>query len=100
MPAHLVLGPLEEGVPLPPPAPPTPQDDMYAEDPDARKLRLRRRRSSSAAEFAGTWSDEIDRLKEDLNDREKAINVRRAVKMEKVRRVLRPICQARVPGRS
>lgn len=97
VPAHLVLGPLEEGVPLPPPAPPTPQDDMYAEDPDARKLRLRRRRSSSAAEFAGTWSDEIDRLKEDLNDREKAINVRRAVKMEKVRRVLHPP-HAYLPG--
>ena len=90
VPAHLVLGPLEEGVPLPPPASPSPQDDMYGEDADARKLRLRRRRSSSAAEFAGTWSDEIDRLKEDLNDREKAINVRRAVKMEKVRRVQRP----------
>ncbi|EPT03477.1 hypothetical protein FOMPIDRAFT_1028747 [Fomitopsis schrenkii] len=84
VPAHLVLGPLDEGLPLPLPASPSPQDDMCGEDADARKLRLRRRRSSSAAEFAGTWSDEIDRLKEDLNDREKAINVRRAVKMEKM----------------
>ncbi|OBZ78582.1 hypothetical protein A0H81_01250 [Grifola frondosa] len=30
------------------------------------------------------WSDEIDRLKDDLNEREKALNVRRAVKMEKM----------------
>lgn len=92
VPAHLVLGPLDEGLPLPLPASPSPQDDMCGEDADARKLRLRRRRSSSAAEFAGTWSDEIDRLKEDLNDREKAINVRRAVKMEKVRRMQHTTC--------
>lgn len=85
VPPHLVLGPLEEGVPLPPPAPTPPLlETMYEEEADARKARMRRRRSSSAAEFAGTWSDEIDRLKEDLNDREKAINVRRAVKMEKM----------------
>ncbi|KZT72942.1 hypothetical protein DAEQUDRAFT_554563 [Daedalea quercina L-15889] len=84
VPAHLVLGSLQEGVPLPPPAPQTPQDeDMPDEDADARKIRLRRRRSSSAAELA-TWSDEIDRVREDLNGREKAINVRRAVKMEKM----------------
>lgn len=92
VPAHLVLGVLDEGVPLPSPALPTPQDDMVGEDAEARRLRLRRRRSSSAAEFTGTWSDEIDRLKEDLNDREKAINVRRAVKMEKVRRIQHAAC--------
>ncbi|KAH9929709.1 uncharacterized protein B0H18DRAFT_1084065 [Fomitopsis serialis] len=85
VPTHLVLGPLHEGVPLPSPAPSTPQDDdMPGEDAEARRLRLRRRRSSSAAEFGATWSDEIDRLKGDLNEREKAINVRRAVKMEKM----------------
>ncbi|TFY68583.1 hypothetical protein EVJ58_g901, partial [Rhodofomes roseus] len=84
VPAHLVLGPVEEGVPLPSPASPSLQDDMPNDDADARNFRLRRRRSSSAAEFAGTWSDEIDRLKDDLNEREKAINVRRAVKMEKM----------------
>jgi len=43
-----------------------------------------RRRSSSAAEFKTKWFDPDDRLKEELGEREKAINVRRAVKMEKV----------------
>jgi hypothetical protein len=43
-----------------------------------------RRRSSSAAEFKGNWFDPDDRVKEELDEREKAINVRRAVKMEKV----------------
>ena len=80
VPPHLVLGPLEEGTPLPPPAF-SPDDD----ESDIRKVKMRRRRSSSAAEFSRTWSDDIDRLKEELNEREKAINVRRAVKMEKVR---------------
>jgi hypothetical protein len=45
----------------------------------------RRRRSSSAAVFPTHWSDEIDRMKEDLDEHEKAINVRRALKMERVR---------------
>jgi len=44
----------------------------------------RRRRSSSPVAKPSSWSDDIDRVKEDLNEREKAINVRRAVKMEKV----------------
>jgi hypothetical protein len=43
-----------------------------------------RRRSSSAAEFKSNWFDQDDRVKEELDEREKAINVRRAVKMEKV----------------
>lgn len=43
-----------------------------------------RRRSSSAAEFKSNWFDPNDRVKEELDEREKAINVRRAVKMEKV----------------
>lgn len=84
VPPHLVLGTLDEGTPLPPlaaPSPSTPLDDDAAE----RRLKMRRRRSSSAAEFSKKWSDDIDRLKEELNEREKAINVRRAVKMEKVR---------------
>ncbi|CCM03766.1 uncharacterized protein FIBRA_05913 [Fibroporia radiculosa] len=84
IPVHLVLGPLDEGVPLPPPASSAANQDMFDES-EFRRLRVRRRRSSSAAEFSATWSDEIDRLKDDLNDREKAINVRRAVKMEKAR---------------
>jgi hypothetical protein len=43
-----------------------------------------RRRSSSAAEFKSYWFDGDDRVKEELDEREKAINVRRAIKMEKV----------------
>ena len=58
--------------------------DQLDADADDRRLKMRRRRSSSAAEFSRKWSDDIDRLKEELNEREKAINVRRAVKMEKV----------------
>ncbi|KAI0348135.1 hypothetical protein BDW22DRAFT_1424350 [Trametopsis cervina] len=53
-------------------------------DAEARRVWVRRRRSSSAAEFGGRWSDDIDRLKEDLNDKEKAQNVKRALKMEKM----------------
>ena len=81
VPPHLVLGPLDEGAPLPPPAS-SPHSTL--DDGEARKVRMLRRRSSSSAEFSRTWSDGIDRLKEELNEREKAINVRRAVKMEKV----------------
>lgn len=43
-----------------------------------------RRRSSSAAELKRNWFDGDDRVKEELDEREKAINVRRALKMEKV----------------
>jgi len=48
----------------------------------SRKEWLRRRRSSSAGDLPA-WSDDLDRMKEELNDKEKAINVRRAQKMEK-----------------
>ncbi|TFK94968.1 hypothetical protein K466DRAFT_475073 [Polyporus arcularius HHB13444] len=86
VPPHLVLGPLE-GAPLPPPAS-SPNsrdhDDRDDDGGDSSRPKMRRRRSSSAAEFSRTWSDDIDRLKEELNEREKAINVRRAVKMEKM----------------
>lgn len=83
VPTDLVLGPLG-GIPLPAPAQ-SPLDMMREEEEnDLQRMWRRRRRSSSAAEFAGKWSEEIDRLKEELNGREKAINVRRAVKMEKV----------------
>jgi hypothetical protein len=43
-----------------------------------------RRRSSSAAESKINWFEPDDRVKEELDEREKAINVRRAIKMEKV----------------
>ncbi|TBU62127.1 hypothetical protein BD310DRAFT_811559 [Dichomitus squalens] len=83
VPPDLVLGPLD-GTPLPPPAPSPLASFDATEDADVRKVKMRRRRSSSAAEFSRTWSDDIDRLKQGLNEREKAINVRRAIKMEKM----------------
>jgi hypothetical protein len=46
--------------------------------------RHNRRRSSSAAETRSNWFGPDDRMKEELDEREKAINVRRAIKMEKV----------------
>ncbi|KAI0830784.1 hypothetical protein BC628DRAFT_1408186 [Trametes gibbosa] len=84
VPQHLVLGPLDEGTPLPPLAFPSPSPDNQDDDADPRRIKMRRRRSSSAAEFSRAWSDDTDRFKEELNEREKAINVRRAVKMEKM----------------
>jgi hypothetical protein len=51
---------------------------------DVRRPWLRRRRSSSVTALPTSWSGDIVRLKEDLDDREKAVNVRRALKMEKV----------------
>lgn len=57
------------------------QTPMPAISP-SRKEWLRRRRSSSAGDLPA-WSDDMDRMKEDLNNKEKAINVRRAQKMEK-----------------
>jgi hypothetical protein len=62
-------------------------DTLPALDPTLGNIRARlpgRRRSSSAAEFKSKWFDESDRVKEELDEREKAINVRRAIKMEKV----------------
>jgi hypothetical protein len=71
------------GLALPDPSLPPIQPSMPAQDADSRKQWLRRRHSSSAGSLP-SWSDDIDRMKEDLNDKEKAINVRRAQKMEKV----------------
>ncbi|KAG6889146.1 hypothetical protein C0992_006295 [Termitomyces sp. T32_za158] len=79
VPTNLVLGP-DTADPGLPPLDPT----IMSVVPESRKDWLRRRRSSSAAAYSSTWSDEIDRIKEDLNSTEKAINVRRAQKMEKV----------------
>jgi hypothetical protein len=62
-------------------------DALPARDPtvgDARTHYHGRRRSSSAAELKSNWFGPGDRVKEELDEREKAINVRRAVKMEKV----------------
>ena len=51
---------------------------------NGRTCRPNRRRSSSAAESRSNWFGPDDRVKEELDEREKAINVRRAIKMEKV----------------
>ncbi|KAH8099698.1 hypothetical protein BXZ70DRAFT_894283 [Cristinia sonorae] len=58
--------------------------DTMSKTLDSRKSLIRRRRSSSAAELRGAWVDDSDRLMEGLSEREKAINVRRAIKMEKM----------------
>jgi hypothetical protein len=53
---------------------------------NVRTGRHNRRRSSSAAESSrSNWFGPDDRMKEELDEREKAINVRRAIKMEKVK---------------
>ncbi|KAH9065884.1 hypothetical protein EDB87DRAFT_1679576 [Lactarius vividus] len=62
-------------------------DALPALDPATSSISSRhpgRRRSSSAAELKRNWFDGDDRAKEELDEREKAINVRRAVKMEKM----------------
>lgn len=85
VPTNLVLGLDESELALPPINSTTMAMLAVPENEEAtRKAWLRRRRSSSAAAYSSTWSDEVDRIKEDLNLREKAINVRRAQKMEKV----------------
>ncbi|KAF8963932.1 hypothetical protein BDZ97DRAFT_2011528 [Flammula alnicola] len=53
-------------------------------DDSSRKTWLKRRRSSSAAILPSSWPEELERVKEELDDKEKALNVRRAHKMEKV----------------
>ncbi|KXN88918.1 hypothetical protein AN958_06789 [Leucoagaricus sp. SymC.cos] len=78
VPTDLVLGAGSLESSLPPIQP-----LMPAEDHDSRKQWLRRRRSSSAGALP-SWSDDVDRMKEELNNKEKAINVRRAQKMEKL----------------
>ena len=84
VPTGLVLGVDCAEVSLPPEIA---VNGVQDEDDVSRKMWMRRRRSSSAAVFPSTWSDDLDRLKEDLNNEEKAINVRRAQKMEKVRTI-------------
>jgi hypothetical protein len=58
--------------------------DSVSEHEEHRRAWLPRRRSSSAAVYSNR-PDDLERLKEDLNDEEKAIHVRRAQKMEKAR---------------
>lgn len=63
------------------------EDNLPALDPtvdNVRTTRHNRRRSSSATETRTNWFGPDDRMKEELDEREKAINVRRALKMEKM----------------
>ncbi|KIL71613.1 hypothetical protein M378DRAFT_6328 [Amanita muscaria Koide BX008] len=80
VPPSLVLGPEDPNISLPPERPSTSPGTSNSQ----HKTWLRRRRSSSAAELPSTWSDEHDRMGAELCSREKAINVKRAQKMEKV----------------
>jgi hypothetical protein len=87
VPVQLVLGANDGGSPTSPG--PRGQEgrasklDAVSEHEERRRAWLTRRRSSSAAVYPQR-SDDLERLKEDLNDEEKAIHVRRAQKMEKV----------------
>lgn len=80
VPADLVLGlDLTQSPKLPPPASPeTGSDDTR------KKFRMRRRRSNSYSGYTKPLTTQEDRMKSDLDIQEKALNVRRAAKMEKV----------------
>ncbi|KAF9786747.1 hypothetical protein BJ322DRAFT_670560 [Thelephora terrestris] len=80
VPADLALGlDLSHSPPLPPPASP----ELGFED-TRKKFRMRRRRSSSYSGYTKPLTTQEDRMKSDLDMQEKALNVRRAAKMEKV----------------
>jgi len=78
IPTDLILD-LSYSPPLPPPA------SVGTEEEDSRKrFRIRRRRSGSFAEYTRPLTAQEDRMKSELDIQEKALNVRRAAKMEKV----------------
>lgn len=80
VPPDLVLGPDAIQSPnLPPPTSP----DIGSED-TRKKFRMRRRRSNSYSGYTRPLTAQEDRMKSDLDMQEKALNVRRAAKMEKV----------------
>ena len=80
VPTDLALGlDLGRSSELPPPA----SADAVTED-TRKKFRMRRRRSSSFAGYSRLLTAQEDRMKSDLDIQEKALNVRRAAKMEKV----------------
>ncbi|KAF9556430.1 hypothetical protein CPC08DRAFT_95400 [Agrocybe pediades] len=91
VPAHLVLGidDIEASLPLPQLTPPASSESESSSSP--RRVWLRRRRSSSVVLTPTRWPDDLERVKEDLDDKEKALNVRRAQKMEKVFGVAPPL---------
>jgi len=88
VPANLVLGIDDTEASLPPlphtPPSPSPKPLFEGDDINTRKTWLKRRRSGPAALSPSDWNEDLERLKEELDDREKAINVRRAHKMEQV----------------
>jgi hypothetical protein len=77
VPPELALG-FQIAIPLPPIAA---EDERMEEK---TRFGRRRRRSSSFAEHTTTYVNLTDRLKSELDDEEKAVNVKRAAKMEKV----------------
>jgi hypothetical protein len=81
VPINLVLGTdIEASLPSPYFSPISP---LYRYE-DRQTTWLKRRKSSSAIPSSPHWSNDLERVKEELNEQEKLINVRRAVKMEKV----------------
>lgn len=79
VPAHLVLGFDEDSDATLPPPHRTPSPG----DVNSRRPWIKRRRSSSVVLHHSNWSGDLGRAKVELDDKEKAINVRRAQKMEK-----------------
>lgn len=90
VPAEFVLGPQDVGMPLPPLAPqPESVEAGQASDNENTTLgrtwlKARRRASVAGSAPSKSWSD-IERQQENLNDKERTLKVKRAVKMEKVR---------------
>lgn len=80
VPVNLVLGIDDAEASLPPPC----LSPTSLESADSQKTWLKRRKSSSAILSSPHWHNNLERVKEELNNKEKLINVRRAVKMEKV----------------
>lgn len=80
VPPDLALGcDLSLSPPLPFPASP----EIESED-TRKKFRMRRRRSNSFSGYTKPLTSQEDRMKSELDIQEKALNVRRAAKMEKV----------------
>ena len=82
VPANLVLGTDDVEASLPPLLPSSTSTSDGSKDP--QKTWLKRRRSSSAVLPPLRWPNDLERVKEELDEKERLINVRRAVKMEKV----------------
>lgn len=85
IPAELLLAPHEIGVPLPPLASDQSDTSYDISDRDLSGPRnLWKRRNSLAGSLPSDWLPGSERMKKDLNDKEKAVVVKRALKMEKV----------------